>query len=243
MSSRADILLHLLHTTTDAVLADNSIAPPNLSVESRFPFVPDQRHCPIFLESRKSPSLLREDPANLVLAESFSGMGGPRATIVGRTEPVVPDDLLIARYLRYQPGNESSLRSGDFDFFRFVPTRIRITGCHTQGGWLETDRFFGLPTLPLAEEAAWIAHYQTEIPQGVSLLGIDPHGIDAIRDGRRVRILFRQGPVTSEAIGPSLSRMFSRLKRDKAIADSYMTPAGLFPLTATSCSNFPRAQA
>lgn len=235
MSSRADILLCLLHTTTEAVLAGDSIATPS-PVETRLPFAPDQRHCPIFLESRSSGSIHRllDDPVSLILADPVVGTDNGHAIVNGRFEPMVADKFLAARYLRYQPEGLSVLRSGDFEFFRFMPMRIRISDCRAQSGWLETGHFLALPALSLADEAAWIVHNQAEIPDWIALLGIDSHGIDMICDGRRKRELFRQGPVTAEAIGPSLARMFTRLKRDKAIADSNMTPVGLLARSATS---------
>ncbi len=209
MRSRHDALLDLLHTTGEAVLASHSVAMPGFPFATHLPFAPDARHCPIFLISslaEHTQNLLKDSRASLLLRKPGASAELARATLVGHVRPLEVNDVLVARYLRYQPEAERFLQLGDFRFFKLEPQRIRIIGGFAQAGWLEGSRLLDTPTLSLTEEAEWIGRFRADFADRCQLLGIDSFGLDIRREDRRERLLFDPGPLLGEAVGPAIGR-------------------------------------
>lgn len=213
MLSRQDLILDLLHGATDAVLATHSQTLPGFPFATLLPFATDSGHHPVFLISglaEHTQNLLKDERASLLLRKPGSGADLARATLVGNVRAIQTDDLLIARYLRYQPEAERFLQLGDFRFFRLKAVRIRTIGGFAQAGWLEGERLASLPSLSLADEAAWITRFAGEFPEGEQLLGVDAFGLDTLRGAQRHRHLFDPGPVVGAAVGPAISRVLAR---------------------------------
>lgn len=215
MPSRLNLLIDLLHAAGEAALATQSTALPGFPFASYLPFVPDEQQRPVFFISRlaeHTQNLLKDDRASLLLRQPGSGPEVVRATLVGHVRPVDADDLLRARYLRYQPEAEQFLDFADFRFFRLEPVRARTIGGFAQAGWLDGGRLTAAPALAPAEEAGWIEQFGSSVAADAALLGIDPFGVDLRRDGRRERLTFRPGPVVGEAVGPALARCLAKRK-------------------------------
>lgn len=215
MRSRLNLYLDLLHECDDAALATQSVSMPGFPFASALPFAPDERHLPVFLISRlaeHTQNLLKDERASLLLRKA----GGPdaaRVTLVGRVRPLAPDNRMIERFLRYQPDSREFLLLGDFAWFRLEPQRVRTIGGFAAAGWLEAAKIEAVPSLSLLEEAALIGQFQPELPATVSILGIDPYGIDLRQEGLRRRLLFKPGPILGEALAAAISRSLATLLR------------------------------
>jgi hypothetical protein len=212
MASRLSLLLDLLHGTGDAALATHSVTMEGFPFASAVAFVTDPRHQPVLLISRlaeHTQNVLRDERASLLLRQADGGAEAVRATLVGSLRPLETEPLLAARYQRYHPEAAPFFELGDFALFRLETKRIRVIGGFAQAGWLDGERLATAPSLPLADEAAWIERWQGELPEGLTLLGIDPFGVDLRRNGVRERLLFKPGPVIGEAVGAALARALS----------------------------------
>ena len=109
---------------------------------------------------------------------------GQRLTLVGDAEQFEPSKELIARYLRYVPTAEQYLQL-DFMFFSIIPKRLRYIGGVGKMGWVEADVLDAVSKLSLDDESSLLAEVATVVPRNVTLLGIDPYGIDYMADGFR----------------------------------------------------------
>lgn len=215
MRSRHELVLDLMHGTGEAVLATQSLTLPGFPFATHLSFAPDAKHCPIFLISglaEHTQNLLKDDRASLLLRKPGSGAEMARATLLGRVRPFEADELLVARYLRYQPEAERFLQMSDFRFFRMEPLRIRTIGGFAQAGWLDGSRLSTAPTLSLMDEAVWIDRFAHDLPPDHHLLGIDAFGIDLTQGASRTRRQFEPGPVIGEAVGAATARALARLE-------------------------------
>ena len=78
-------------------------------------------------------------------------------------------------------------------FFRILPKRLRYIGGVGKMGWVEADTLEAAIKLPLADEATLLAEVEAVVPRNVTLLGIDPYGIDYLADGFRDRQALGEG--------------------------------------------------
>ena len=184
-------LLHSVHASTLATQFTQMTGYPYATV---IPNILDEQHRPILLISalaEHTKNLLADPKVSISVSESGiqSVQDGQRLTLVGDVEQFVPDDALKARYLRYLPAAEQYLRL-DFMFFRIQPKRLRYIGGVGKMGWLETEVLDAIPSLSLAEEATLIAEAQEIAPSNITLLGVDPFGIDYLADEFRDRSAF-----------------------------------------------------
>lgn len=95
----------------------------------------------------------------------------------------------------------------DFMFFRIIPKRLRYIGGVGKMGWVEVDVLAATNKLSLADESALLAEAEAVAPRTVTLLGIDPYGIDYIADGFRNRKALEEGTLRDAvlAAAPKLS--------------------------------------
>lgn len=182
--------IHLLHRTSVGALATQASRMPGYPFATALPFVPDDRHCPVFLLSglaEHTKNLLENPKASLLVTdpEHPNVLESPRMTLVGDVQRFDATASLRARYVRFQPDAEQYLELGDFAFFRLVPKRVRYIGGFAQMGWLEEEEWGKAEVLePGGEEALLHALGQA----GADVLGLDRYGIDLLRNGRRERI-------------------------------------------------------
>lgn len=188
--------LSLLHRTATGTLATLTREPLAFPYPTLLPFAPDARHRPVVLVSRLAEHTrnLQHDPrAGFLVADAAHGdvLEGPRATLLGRFEPV--DDALAPdvarRYLRYHPNAARYLALGDFTFWVMRIERVRFIGGFGAMGWVDGTDLDALEPLPAGEEHALLSEYDAQPPRadGLVLLGVDRYGADFSRNGLRVR--------------------------------------------------------
>ncbi len=192
MKPTLDTALHLLHSAASGALATHSAHMPGYPFATALPFVPDETHCPVFLLStlaEHTKNLLANPHASLLVAgaDARNVLSAPRMTVVGDVARIATTPELAARYVRYQPDAQQYLELGDFAFFRLQPKRVRYIGGFAQMGWVEEAEWRDAAVLPPAEEAALLKRFETALPAGAKLLGIDCYGVDIERDGMRQR--------------------------------------------------------
>jgi len=197
-------VLELLHGIHASTLATQSLQMPGYPYATVVPNVLDEHHRPILLISA-----LAEHTKNLLanpkVSISVSELGianvqdGRRLTLVGDAEQFEASEELKARYLRYQPAAEQYLML-DFMFFRIVPMRLRYIGGVGRMGWIEGEALDLAPSLSLSEEAALLDEAAAIAPRNITLLGIDPCGIDYLAGGSRDRAAFQSETFSREEL-------------------------------------------
>jgi len=191
MKIEATSVVNLLHLAQHSTLAAQSLQMPGYPYATAVPNVLDEHHRPILLISalaehtknlladpRVSISITAPDVANV--------QDGQRLTLVGDAERVEASADLQARYLRYLPAAEQYLML-DFMFFRIHPKRVRYIGGVGRMGWVDSDAFDSFASLSLADESILLQDAQAMVRKNVTLLGVDPYGIDYLADGFRKR--------------------------------------------------------
>ena len=190
-------VLSLLHSASASTLATQSLLMPGYPYATVVPSALDEHHRPILLISalaEHTKNLLADPKLSISITESgiANVQDGQRLTLVGDAEQFQPSQELIARYLRYVPAAEQYLAL-DFMFFRILPKRLRYIGGVGKMGWVEAGTLDSADSLSLAEEVALLAEAEAMAPRNVTLLGIDPYGIDYLVDGLRDRASLGQG--------------------------------------------------
>lgn len=190
-------VLNLLHSAQAATLATQSLQIPGYPYATVVPNVLDEQHRPILLISalaEHTKNLLADPKVSISVTESgiANVQDGQRLSLVGDAERFKPSQELIARYLRYVPAAEQYLQL-DFMFFRILPKRLRYIGGVGKMGWVEADTLESVASLSLAEEFALLGEAEAVAPRNVTLLGIDPYGIDYVADGFRDRQILGDG--------------------------------------------------
>lgn len=204
-------VINLLHSATASTLATQSLQMPGYPYATVVPNILDEQHRPLLLISalaEHTKNLLADSKVSLSVMESgiATVQDGKRLTLVGDAEHFEPSQELIARYLRYVPEAEQYLQL-DFMFFRIQPKRLRYIGGVGKMGWLEADTLEAGNKLSLAAEAELLGEAEVLAPRSVTLLGIDPFGIDYIADGFRDRRELGAGSIRDAvlAAAPKLS--------------------------------------
>ena len=193
MKPTLDAALHLLHAASSGTLATNSLALPGYPFATALPFVPDERHRPVFLISRlaeHTKNLLADGRASFLVSSPHEGsvLTGARMTLVGDATRIDAAPELAARYLRYQPDAAQYLELGDFAFFQLTPRRVRHIAGFGQMGWVAESEWANAAVLPLGDEAQCLGQLAGVAQPGVRLLGIDYYGGDIERHGKRSRL-------------------------------------------------------
>ncbi|MDP3638781.1 MAG: pyridoxamine 5'-phosphate oxidase family protein [Azonexus sp.] len=188
-------VLNLLHSAHASTLATQFTLMTGYPYATVIPNVLDEQHRPILLISalaEHTKNLLADPKVSISVTKSGvpNVQDGQRLTLIGDAEQFEPDDALKARYLRYLPAAEQYLML-DFMFFRIQPKRLRYIGGVGKMGWVETEVLAAIPSLSLADEATLLAEAQAIAPRNVTLLGIDPFGIDYLADEFRDRSAFQ----------------------------------------------------
>lgn len=207
MLSRLELLVDLLHSAAEASLATHSVVMDSYPFASAVSFATDEHHCPIFLISglaEHTRNLVADSKASLLVARSLGAGEMARVSLVGDVHPIDAEPLLVARYLRYHPHAERFLQLGDFRFHRFEPLRILTVGGFGKASWLDGQRLLDAPGVSLADEADRLA--QMASLSAANLLGVDAYGADIQAPEGRRRLRFTTGPVTADALLPTLMR-------------------------------------
>jgi hypothetical protein len=186
-----EAVVQLLHESPQASLATLSQSLPGYPFASALPFAVDDTQAPVFLISRLAEhtrNLSGDARASLLIQtrEHPQPEASPRLTLLGDATAFDPQPALIRRYLRYHPDAERYLNLGDFGFFRFVPRRMRLIAGFGQMGWVETEEWQQVLSLPLDMESELLK----DCHPGNGLIGLDCYGMDKMMNGARERISF-----------------------------------------------------
>jgi hypothetical protein len=216
MKPDLETALHLLHSLRSGTLATRSIQLPDYPFPTALPFVPDEKHCPVFLLSRLAEHTknIHGDPrAGFLVADTSERpvLENPRMALLGDIATIDTPHELQARYLRYQPEAEQYMALADFAFYRLAPQKIRYIGGFAQMGWLEQPDWESVDVLPLEEETALIQDLLGELPPGVRLLGLDRYGMDMERLGKRERQKFPTVLHSADQIAATVKRLLASL--------------------------------
>lgn len=182
--------INLLHRARHATLATQSAQMPGYPYATVVPNVLDGTHCPLLFVSalaEHTKNLLADSRVSLSVLDPDAAdvQACARLTLVGDARPIEADDALIARYLRYVPEAENYLGL-DFRFFRIDPQRLRYIGGVGQMGWIEAVAWREIRALASDEEARWLSMAKQVC--GETVLGVDPFGVDLVRDGKQLRL-------------------------------------------------------
>lgn len=203
MLPRLNVLIDLLHRCADAALATHSVAVPGYPFASALPFATDERHRPVLLISRlaeHTQNLAADARASLMVHMPIQNGDMARATLIGPVTLLEPDELMVERYLRYQPQAADFLQLGDFRFHRMEPVQARIIGGFGQAAWLAGERLTDACPLTLAQEREALATLAPALSAGTELLGVDSFGVDFWQGGQRRRVSFATGAATADAL-------------------------------------------
>lgn len=216
MKIHLDTVIPLLHTTSYGVLATQSTQVPGYPFASILPFVPDERHSPVFLISglaEHTKNLLVDHRASFLVSspDGHNVLTGARLTLMGDVQRFEVAPELVARYLRYQPDAKRYLELGDFAFFRLTPKRARYVAGFGEMGWMEESEWAHGAMLSLADEAKLYPDLIEILPTGIRLLGLDLYGVDIERQGKRERQQFPNAPVAAENISEVTKRFLAAL--------------------------------
>nr|WP_255496596.1 pyridoxamine 5'-phosphate oxidase family protein [Aquitalea sp. LB_tupeE] len=171
--------MQLLHAQHHATLATHSGQLPGYPYATVLPYVLDEQHRPLLLISELAEhtrNLLADGRCSLAVLQKGAEdvQAEARLSLLADAQRIEVDDLLLQRFLRYQPQAEDLLQL-DFMFFRLQPQRLRYIGGVGRMGWLEGAEL-SPDVLPLAQEAALLQ--QARVPDGITLLGLDAYGLD-----------------------------------------------------------------
>jgi heme iron utilization protein len=209
-----DSILHLLHGAAAGSLATQSLQMPGYPFASVLPFVLDERHRPVFLISRlaeHTKNLLADGRACLLVhgGDGQSVLQDERASVLGDVLRIEASPALVARYLRYHPDGERYLALGDFMFFRMEPKGARFIAGFGKMGWIEQSEWMGAPVLALEDEAGLIVALGNLGQADLRVLGVDQHGADIERAGRRERLRFADAPVAPDRLAEAVKQSAS----------------------------------
>ena len=194
--------LHLLHQAATGTLATHSREPRGFPYPTLLPFAPDARHRPVILVSRLAEhtrNLLDDPRAGFLVAHASDAdvLNAPRATLLGRFEPVdaaagEAGEALARRYVRYHPDAERYLALGDFTFWVMQVERLRYIGGFGAMGWMDGADLDTLEPLASADEITLIRFLEAHPARraGLDLAGVDRYGADLVIDGARTRFVF-----------------------------------------------------
>jgi len=115
---------------------------------------------------------------------------GPRVTVMGRAMRT-DDPRLRDRFLARHPGAALYADFADFAFWRVVPDKAHFVGGFGRAVWFPAP--FGLDAAATAEmQAGEASLLPLTLPGGESVVGVDVDGVDMIRDGCYLRIVFAE---------------------------------------------------
>jgi heme iron utilization protein len=216
MKIQFDSIIHLLHGASFGSLATQSVQMPGYPYATLLPFVPDERHCPVFLISglaEHTKNLVADYRASFLVhaPNGQSVLTSERVSLIGDVSHIEASKPWIARYLRYQPDARQYLALGDFAFFRFEPKGARYVAGFGEMGWVGETDWTDCAVLPAEDEKALLQDLIDLQPTGVRLLGLDSYGFDVERAGKRERQRFPKGPLKGDKIAEAMKRFLSTL--------------------------------
>ena len=186
--THAERVRTLFSLASVATLSTQSRKHAGFPFGSLMPFALDTHGRPIFLISNMAMHTqnLKADPrASLFVTNAEPGddpLGAARATLVGNTLPVTPQELAAARehYLAAHPGSSYWVDFADFSFFRLNPVDLYYVGGFGVMGWVSAEEYHAASPDPLANAAAGIlAHMNADHVPAMILLARSHNALEA----------------------------------------------------------------
>ncbi len=161
---------------------------PGLPFGSLMPYALDAGGRPILLISNMAMHTqnLRADPGASLFVGQVNADGDPlgtaRATLLGRAEPVPPNELLLVReqYLARHENSRYWVDFADFSFFRLQPIDLYYVGGFGVMGWVDAQEYARAEPDPLCYVAPGIlSHMNADHHDAMTLLARTHAGIEA----------------------------------------------------------------
>jgi heme iron utilization protein len=214
--NRARQARELFRAAHSGVLSSHSTKFPGYPYGSALPHVTDHCGRPIILISH-----LAEHTHNVEADRRVSFLvsdAGPdlqassRAALLGDAHPIVYDQVIRARYLRFFPEQAQYLELGGFRFWEVEPVQIRFIEGFGSLHWIAGERYLGAPgELPDAEPSilehmnedhrdallAYCRHAHGTEAQRIEMIGIDCDGFHVRADDRLLRFAFEHPIATA----------------------------------------------
>lgn len=186
--SYAERIRTLISLTSMGTLSTVSRKHPGFPFGSLMPFALDPAGRPLFLISHMAMHTqnLKANPrCSLFIAQASADgdpLGSARATLVGRAEPVLADDLASVReiYLASHENSRYWVDFSDFSFFRLQPVDLYYVGGFGVMGWVEASAYEDAVPDPLANAATGImTHMNADHVDAMILLARLHAGLEA----------------------------------------------------------------
>jgi putative heme iron utilization protein len=159
--THAERVRTLISLTSIATLSTISRKHAGFPFGSLMPFALDSLGRPIFLISNMAmhtQNLKTDSRCSIFVGQEGAdgdALGSPRATMIGKAEPIPAGDVADAR-TRYLARHENSrywVDFSDFSFFRLQPIDLYYVGGFGVMGWVEAEDYELAAPDPLAEAA------------------------------------------------------------------------------------------
>ncbi len=206
-------IVNLLHRCEEAALATLSTVQLGFPFATVADYVTDEHHRPVFLletSGQEARDLTQDNRSSLVVHRRNADGMIERVVLVGAVQPIDAEPLLVERFRRYHPDGAGLLQGSGYRFCRFQAVQLYYVSRGMPGRWLPMDAFQGLPWLPLAFERDVIKSLQ--LPENVSVLGVDCFGIDLLVVRARQRFSFAQPIVVAGKARAVAQELLDRLR-------------------------------
>lgn len=157
----------LLHRQRTGYLSTLSQRQPGFPFGSVMPYALDPQGRPLLLISKMAMhtrNLDRDPRSSLLVPEEKAAkdpLGAARATLVGRADPVAPDELEATReiYLERQESARYWIDYADFGFYRLEVVDVYFVGGFGVMGWVDASEYRQASPDPLADDAPGIVEH------------------------------------------------------------------------------------
>jgi heme iron utilization protein len=199
----------LLLVNSFGVLSTISLDVPGYPFGSVTPYCVDENGQPIVYIShiaQHTRNIMADPRLSLTVVEedmnSDDVQARGRVTCIANGRPIdesVENASVSARYFRYFPSSREYDRTHDFTFFRLELVRIRFIGGFGQIFWLDPAEFTAKNPFSPAQELQIVQHMNNDHAGALkrycggvaaTMVGIDSHGFDVLKSGRKVRFTF-----------------------------------------------------
>jgi len=218
----------LLRGCRSGSLSTVSAASDGWPYASLVTYATDGDGCPLFLLSTLADHTrnIAADPRAALLVEAASGRSnpqtGPRVTLLGKVRKS-REPRHAKRFLARHPQAELYAGFGDFAFYRMTVEKVHFVGGFARARWLrgrDVRSASAAAKAVAAVEDGVVEHMNGDHADALDLIanriigrrgsgwkmcGLDPEGVDLVRDGRWARVAFRAsvgspGEVRSELV-------------------------------------------
>jgi putative heme iron utilization protein len=197
--------LFLKHSS--GVLSTISIDVPGYPFGSVTPYCVDDHCRPVIYIShiaQHTKNIIADSRASLTVIENIGNsddvQAQGRVTCIANARPIGREEVSVSdRYFRYYPSARQYDQTHDFSFFRLELVRVRFIAGFGQIYWVEAGEFMSKNPFSAAQELQIIQHMNNDHREALrhyckgdsaDMIGIDAHGFDVLKAGKKVRFTF-----------------------------------------------------